>query len=105
MTFEEAEKAQQYLVDSAFPYGNARAEATLAENRLRRVKALAMKASGQNSVSAQEREAYASDAYEKALGELFETTRKVEEIKAAREAARVRVDLWRSYNANMRGAE
>lgn len=105
MTFEEAERAQQYLVDSAFKYGNARADATLAEKRLSRVKALAMKASGQNSVSAQEREAYASEEYDEALTELFEATKEVETIKAAREAARVRVDLWRSYNANMRGAE
>jgi hypothetical protein len=104
MTFEEAEKAAQYLVDSAASYANARAEATLADARLRHIKALAMKASGEPSVGAQEREAYASDAYGKALAALFTATKEMEYIRAAREAARVRVDLWRSWNANMRDA-
>lgn len=105
MTFEEAENAHQYLVDSAYPYGNARAEMVKAEAMLRHVKALVMKACGESAVSAQEREAYASDEYKAAIDALFEATRTAEKMKASREAARIRVDLWRSYNANLRGAE
>lgn len=104
MTFEDAEKAQQYLVDTAYPYGEARGRVAKAEAMLRHVKALAMKASGENAVSAQEREAYASPQYLSAIDELFQATVEAEKLRAAREAAGIRVDLWRSFNANMRGA-
>lgn len=104
MTFEDAEAAQQYLVDTAFPYGNARAEMVKCEAMLRHVKSLAMKASGERTVSAQEREAYASQQYLDAIDKLFEATREAERIKAAREAAMERIGLWRSYNKNLRDA-
>jgi hypothetical protein len=104
MTEDDAEKATQYLVDTAYPYGKARARVALAEASLRRVKSLAMKASGETAVSAQEREAYASDQYQAALDELFIATTEAEMMRAAREAAVVRVDFWRSVNARQRGA-
>lgn len=104
MIFEEAEKATQYLVDTAFTYGAARARMAKADAMLRHVKAIAMKVSGESAVSAQEREAYASDAYAAAIEEVFQATLEAEKLKAAREAACVRVDLWRSFNANMRQA-
>lgn len=104
MTFEDAEKAQQYLVDTAYSYGAARARVAKADAMLRHVKAIAMKASGENAISAQEREAYASQAYADAIDELYQATLESEKMKAAREAASIRVDLWRSFNANMRNA-
>lgn len=104
LTEADAIKATEYLVDSAYPYGDARARAAFAEHSLRRVKALAMKASGETAVSAQEREAYASDQYQAALDELFEATRECERMRAARDAAVVRVDVWRSISARQRGA-
>ncbi len=104
MTEAEAEKATQYLVDTAYLYGEARARAVKANAMLRHVKALAMKASGENSAAAQEREAYASDEYLAAINAEFEAVLEVEKLKAAREAAVVRVDFWRSVNARQRGA-
>jgi tRNA A37 methylthiotransferase MiaB len=104
MDESDADKASQYLVDTALPYGRARARVAKAEAMLRHIKALAMKASGENAVSAQEREAYASDTYRLAIDELFDATTEAEQMKAAREAAVVRVDFWRSVNARQRGA-
>lgn len=104
MTQEEAEKATQFLVESAYPHGQSVALARLASNKLRHVKALAMKASGEKSAAAQEREAYASQEYRDALEEEFEATLEAEKSKAAREAAQVKVDLWRSISARQRGA-
>lgn len=98
----DADKARQYLVDSAYPYGDAQARKAKAEAMLRHVKALAMKASGENAVSAQEREAYASDQYMKAIEDLFEATKEAERIKASREAARHTIDYWRSVEASAR---
>lgn len=104
MTQEEAEKATQFLVDSAYKHGEALANAKLATNKLRHVKALAMKASGEKSAAAQEREAYASDQYIAALEKEFVCTLEAEKSKAAREAAVVKVDMWRSISARQRGA-
>jgi len=97
-----ADKACQYLVDSAYPYGDAQARKAKAEAMLRHIKALAMKASGENAVSAQEREAYASDQYLAGIRELFEATQEAERIKASREAARHKIDYWRSVEASAR---
>ena len=100
----EADKATQYLVDTAYPYGEARARVAKAEAMLRHVKALAMKASDEKSAAAQEREAYASDAYLAAIDEVFEATKASEKLRAARDAAAIRVDFWRSVSARQRGA-
>lgn len=104
MTYEDAERATQFLVDTAYPYGDARARVARAEAMLRHVKALAMKASGENSAAAQEREAYASPQYLAAVEEVFEAVKAEARIKAAREAAAIKVEVWRSVNARQRGA-
>ena len=96
------DKARQYLVDTAYPYGRARARVAKAEAMLRHIKALAMKASDEKTAAGQEREAYASKAYADAIDEVFEATAEAERLKAAREAASVSVDFWRSVNANKR---
>lgn len=104
MDQKDAERATQYLVDTAFPYGEARARAAKADAMLRHVKALAMRASVEDAASKQERDAYASDEYKAAIQELYDATLEAEKLKAAREAAVVRVDFWRSVSARQRGA-
>lgn len=104
MTFEDAEKATQFLVDTAYPYGDARARVARSEAMLRHIKALAMKASDEKSAAAQEREAYASVQYLAAIDEVFEAVKAEARLKAAREAAVIKVEVWRSVNARQRGA-
>jgi hypothetical protein len=102
---ERAERAVQFLTDSAHEYGEAKALTVKTEAMLRHVKALAMKASDEKTASGQEREAYASDTYRLAIEALFEATRTAEALKAKREAAVARIDYWRSVNSNQRAAE
>lgn len=104
MNETDAERATQYLVDTAYPYGEARARVSKADAMLRHIKAIAMKASNEEAASKQERDAYASDAYRDAIQELFDATLEAEKMRAAREAASIRVDFWRSVNARQRGA-
>lgn len=104
MTEQEAAKATQFLVDTAYPYGAAQARVAKAEAMLRHIKALEMKASGESSAAAQEREAYASARYLAGIEEVFEATEEAQKLRASREAAMVRVEFWRSVNARQRGA-
>ena len=104
MTEEDAEKATQLLVDTAYQYGEAQARAVKAEAMLRHVKALKMKSWGKDSLGAQEREAYASPEYADAIEELQAATLESRSIQAERQAAMIRVDFWRSVNARQRGA-
>ena len=105
MTSDEAKSAVQFLVDSAAEYGAARADCQRCDNMLRVVKALSMKASGEKSAAAQEREAYASEEYRKALDEVFNATRDMEKLRALREGAQAKLEFWRSFNAGLRNAE
>ena len=98
-------KAVEFLVDMAAEYGSARADAARAENMLRVTKLFVMKSSGENAISAQERDAYASAEYRKAVDEVFEATRDMEVLKARIEAAKAVIEVWRSLNAGQRSAE
>lgn len=102
---EEAHRAVEFLIDSAAEYAAARAEQERAANMLRAIKALAMKASGESAVSAQEREAYASDAYADGIREQFEATKEAEKLRALRDAAKMKIEFWRSVNSNQKAAE
>ncbi len=101
---EAAERASQFLVDSAFKYGAARARMFKADKMLNHVKSLAFIHSDAGTAAAREAEAYASQQYLDAIEELRAATEEAEKLKAAREAAEVRVDLWRTISARQRGA-
>ena len=105
ITPEEARKAVDYLVNSAAEYASAQADKSRCENMLRVVKSLAMKASGEKSAAAQEREAYGSAEYNDALDELFNATKQAEHLRALREAAKMKIEFWRSWNSNFKSAE
>ena len=105
MTPERAKAAVQYLIDSAAKYGAARAEAQRADDMLRVIKSLMMAQSNQKSVTAQERDAYASQRYRDAVDTKFEAVKESETLRAARDAAIQTIEAWRSMNANQRSAE
>jgi hypothetical protein len=102
---ERAEKAVEYMISTAGKLGTAKAEAVRAEAMLRHIKALGMKSSDEKSAAAQEREAYASDAYLVAIDDLFAATRDAETLKAEREAAQATIEFWRSVNASQNAAQ
>ena len=101
----KAEQATQYLIDSARDIAAAKADLVKHENMLRVVKAIAMKHSGETAVSAQEREAYASDQYKRAVQDLTQATEQHELLRTKREAAKMQIEFWRSLNANQRDAQ
>lgn len=104
ITQEDAEEAVEYLVSHSYAYGEAKAIAQHTGNSLRRVKAIAMKHSGENAIGAQEREAYASDQYKEALKADLKANIEYETLRAKKESKEVLVDLYRTISARQRGA-
>lgn len=94
---ERVEAAVEYLRDHAVAIGRARGRFMLAENSLRRVKALNMPEEG--SIAERERVAYASDEYRAALEELRDAVVEYETIRAYREAASMTIEVWRSQSS------
>ena len=105
VTAEEAYRAIEWMVESAVQYATARADKERAEHMLRVVKSLAMKDCGENAVSAQEREAYASEAYLTQIQTIWDATVEFEKLRALREAAEKKAEFWRSYNKTLNDAE
>ena len=101
VTDEELDKALSWLRDNAQEMGEAKKRTVLAGNMLRHIKALEMKKHG-GPVSAQEREAYASDAYQRALYEDAVAAGEYEKMKSLREAASLKVQAWQTESANFR---
>ena len=104
ITVDQVEKAQQYLIDSAAEIGRAVENAIRSERMLKHIKALEMKKRNENALGAQEREAYASDAYKVALLEEAVSAGELAKVRALRDAAESVIRVWQSENANMRAA-
>jgi hypothetical protein len=102
VTDEQLSQALDWLRDNAAAIGNAKHEAVLTEKMGRHIKALEMKKHSELPVSAQEREAYASDAYKKAIYEEAKAAGAFEMMRALREAAALKIEAWRSEQANFR---
>ena len=102
VTDDELEMALNWLRDNAVAIGEAKRQAVLTEKVCKHVKALEMKKHNQLPVSAQEREAYASDAYQRALYAEAAAAGDYEAMRALREAAALKIEAWRSEQANFR---
>lgn len=95
-------RAIEFDGTSAAALGACIQRAALAEGQLKRVKALEMKKVDHLPLAAQEREAYASGAYEAAMIEDAQATAALEELKAARAHARLTVEIWRTFESSHR---
>ena len=104
ITMDQVEKAQQYLIDSASDIGKATERAIRAERMLKHIKSLETKKRNEQALGAQEREAYASEAYKDALLEEAVSAGELAKIRALRDAAESVIRIWQSENANMRAA-
>ena len=102
---QDIQRCVDFLRDSAPQIAEARAELVRSEHMKKATRALAMKASGENSVAAQEREALASDQYKQAVDAEFEAVKRYETLRAQREAAIAKIDAWRTSSANLRGVD
>jgi beta-phosphoglucomutase-like phosphatase (HAD superfamily) len=98
----DVEKALDWLRDNAETIGKAKAEAVRADHMLKHIKALAMKLHGEMGVSAQEREALASEQYRTAIDTAATAAGEYERLKALREAAALKIEAWRTASSNYR---
>ena len=100
-----AHKAVDYIIEHRMEYAQAKATRVYLEEFRKSKKALLMKdalANGIEAANAQEREAYSHPEYQQLLKDLQLAIEVEENIKWMMEAARMRVDIWRTEEANAR---
>lgn len=102
VTEESVERALDWLRDNADEIGEAKRCAVKYDHMLKHVRAVAMKSHLDLPVGAQEREALASEVYKKAIEHAANAAGEYEKMKALREAAALRIEVWRSSCANFR---
>ena len=98
-------KAIDYIIHNSVKYAQAKANRLYLEEFRKSKKALLMKdalARGYEAVNAQEREAYSDPDYLEILQGIKEATAEEEELRWKLEAARMRVDAWRTEQATAR---
>ena len=98
-------KAVDFIRDNAGKFAKAKSERVYLEEFRKTKKALLMKDAllkGYEAVNAQEREAYSHDDYVKVITGLAESIEIEETLKWLLEAARLRVEIWRTESANNR---
>lgn len=95
-------KAVDYIIANASKFAKAKAERIYLEEYRKSLKSILMKRSLEESIGAQEREAYAHEDYKKLLQGLSEAVEVEEKLRWDLIAAQARVEIWRSEQANMR---
>lgn len=98
-------KAVDFIISNSGKYAQAKANRVYLEEFRKSKKALLMKnalARGYEAVNAQEREAYSDREYIDLLAGIREATEEEEQLRWLLEAAKMRVDIWRSEQANQR---
>jgi hypothetical protein len=99
---DQASDALNWLVANARALGDAKEALVKAERMVERVKAIQMKRFSELPVSAQEREARATDAMQAAYEAEAKAAGQYEYLRACKDAAIARVEAWRSLQATQR---
>ena len=99
---DAVEKALDWLRDNATDMGRSKERLVKAGHMVKHIKALQMKRWNEQTVSAQEREAVASQAYMDALIEEAQAAGEYEVMKSLREAAALKIQSWQTMSANYR---
>jgi hypothetical protein len=102
VTENDIEKALSFLRDSARDIGAAKARCIRAGHMLKHVEALEYKASTASSIEGRKNDARTSEAYLSAIDEDAEATGAFEVMKSLREAAAMRIEVWRTQSSNYR---
>jgi hypothetical protein len=98
----ELEKALDWLRDNAQAIGDAKTRAVRAVHMLKHVEALEFKLSDGKSAEAKKCDARTSARYMAAVEEDAVAAGEYEKMKALREAASLKIEAWRSEQANWR---
>lgn len=99
---DDVEKALDWLRDNADAIGDAKRNAVKADHMLKHTKALVMSLHKELPVSAQDREAAASPEFLAAINTAADAAGHFERMRALREAAALKIEVWRSMGANYR---
>ena len=107
ITEKEVEEAVHKLIDGAEDIAKAKADLIYAEEYKKSIKAMIMKDGrlGNMPISAQEREAVASEEYKKQLEKIRDCTLNYEKLRAERVGLEAMIEFWRSRSANERAVK
>jgi hypothetical protein len=95
-------KAVDYILKHASLFAKAKAERTYIEHFRKSLKGILMKRSMETAIGAQEREAYAHPEMVELLNGLKAAVEIEEKLKWDITAAELRVEIWRTEQANNR---
>jgi hypothetical protein len=95
-------QAIDYILKNSEQFAQAKAERIYLEEFRKSKKALLMQKHREESIGAQEREAYAHPEYKELLEGLREAIEREEKLRWDLVAAQARVDVWRSLEASNR---
>jgi hypothetical protein len=95
-------KAVDYILLNGKNFARAKSERIYLEEYRKSLKSILMKRSMENSLGAQEREAYAHDEYLQLLKGLKEAIEAEEKLRWDLIGAQARVEIWRTEQANNR---
>ena len=95
-------RCAEFIQTNATQLAQSKATRVYLEESLRSVKSIQMKKHAELPVSAQEREAYASDEYRTALAGLQAAVEAEEGLRWMMVAARAKIEIWRSMEASGR---
>jgi hypothetical protein len=105
---EDPNKAVDFLLKNSKIYAKAKAERIYLEEFRKSKKALLMQQAqmhGVETMSAQERDAYANKEYQELIKGLAAAVEVEEDLRWKLIAAQMRVDIWRTNQANNRFIE
>ena len=98
----DLQKALDWLRDSAADLGDAKARAVQAGHMLKHIEALQFKMSDASSNDNRQADARTSQEYVDAINEDATAAGELEKLRALREAAAMKIEAWRSEQANYR---
>jgi hypothetical protein len=98
----DPQEAVDFIAENAKRLAKAKAERIYVEEYRKTIKARLMKASGVESIGAQEREAYAHPDYERHLEAIRDAVEVEERLRWLMVAAQARTEVWRSQEASNR---
>ena len=97
--------AIDFIFKTAPAYAKAKGELAELEAFKSSLKAIKMSESSEQSLGAQEREAYRSEAYQNLCKAIGVAKENAEALKWKLEAAKLRVEIWRTEQASNRSIE
>ena len=97
--------AIDFIFKNAPAYAKAKGELAELEAFKSSLKAIKMSESAEQSLGAQEREAYRSEAYQELCKAIGVATENAEALRWKLEAAKMRFEAWRTEQANNRSIE